>query len=140
MVSDTVLTALISGTSGIIITFLTMYFRAKAVTSKSMGKPKDRMDLIFEGYEKLIKELQSDIDRKAQVIDHFEKLADKYREDIRTSETMITSLRDQIETLEDEIEKLTKELVESQSARDELKRQLEKMKIDFNKGVEPVKA
>lgn len=131
MISDTVATALISAFSGIVITYLTVYFRSKAVSLKNAGKPKDRMDLIFEGYEKLIKELQLDIDRKGKVITHFEELAEKYRKDIRASEDMIETLKDQIDTLEEEIIKLKKELNDAQQARNGLEEQLKQMKKDF---------
>lgn len=117
MISDGVATALISAISGIVVTFLTMYYRNKSLSSKNASKPKDRMDLIFEGYEKLIKEQQLEIDRKARAIEHYEKL--------------ITAHREQVDALEQEIEKLKEELREAEEARKVLLKELEDLKKKF---------
>lgn len=131
MLSETVLTSLISAGSGVFITFITMHFRNRALTLKNPSKSKDRMDILFEGYEKLIKEQQNDIDRKTEIIKYFEQLVEKYRKDIKSSEDMIGNLKDQIDSLEEEIRNLKYELETSQIRRQELENQLIKMKKEY---------
>lgn len=105
---------------GIIITWLTVKYKG-GVARKLSNKPKDRMDTIFDGYEKLIKQQQEDIERKQNHIDHLQVLINKQREQLEASQTMIDVLRD--------------DLNESRRKNKTLEVQLKGMKKDYNGGV-----
>lgn len=59
--------ALIITIGGVITTLLTVHFKDRIQTSIIRKKPKDRFDLIFDGYERLIKELQDDLQEAREI-------------------------------------------------------------------------
>lgn len=119
MVSSDVLIAGIAALGGIATTYLTVKYRNQYVLNKKPVQSKDRMDTIFDGYENLIKQQQSDIDRKSKLIDHLQEIVDKQREEIARSQDMIDTLRD--------------ELADSQKRTKALEYQLSTMKEDYQK-------
>lgn len=120
MLSENVLVATIAGIVGIVTTYLTVRYKANQVSRSQAAKPKDRMETIFDGYEKLIQEQQKDIERKAILIESLQKIVDKQREEIEKSQEMIDTLRN--------------ELVSSQKRTGQLEDQLADMKKSYEQG------
>jgi len=108
---QTIWVTLISTLGGITITYLSVKYKNQ-ISTKLSRQPKDRMDLILDGYDRLIKEQQQDITRKSLLIDHMERAMSK---------------------LSTQIDALRSELSETKFANESLQRQLAKMKEEFKK-------
>ena len=77
------------GTAGVItVGLLGVKYRDKII--KKEEKPKDRIDIIFDGYESLIKQQKEEIIRKDQLIDRLDisnkRLGDAHSEDKKVQE------------------------------------------------------
>lgn len=93
MFSDTVIISIISTFGGVIIAYIVNVVAKKNKASK----PKDRMESIFDGYDKLIIQQQDDIKSKTTHINHLQELIDKQREQLQESQEMIDGLKDELE-------------------------------------------
>lgn len=117
-VDSQIAVALIAAIAGIITTWLTVKYKDRVVKKTATSKPKDRMDTIFDGYEKLILQQQQEIDRKQLVVDHFEKI--------------IQNLEDELATTRDLLQTTKTELAETKRQNGELKNQLTRMRKDYD--------
>lgn len=116
--SNSVSVAIITALSSIVVTAITIFFGGKRIAKKKLATPEERAGLLYDGYEKLIREQQSEIDRKTIVINHFEELAEKYRDQIVNLESEISRLKLELnavqrskEATEAELAELKKELI-----------------------------
>jgi hypothetical protein len=91
-----VLIALIAAVAGIITTWLTVKYRNKVVRGHGPNKPKDRMDTIFDGYEKLIMQQQVEIDRKQSVIGNLESIVDNLDRELQTTRDLLSATKDEV--------------------------------------------
>lgn len=103
----------------IIITYLTVKYKDQ-ITKKFKTEPRDRMDTIFDGYEKLIKQQQADIEHKTVNIGSLQDIVNKQRRQIEESQIMIDTLKIELE--------------EAKGRNIALQRQLETMKKDYKEG------
>lgn len=94
--SDQLSVALVSVIGSVIVTYLTVKYK-NTITRKIRNEPKDRMDTIFDGYEKLIKQQQDDIQFKQLNIASLQIIIDKQREQIEESQHMIDTLKQELE-------------------------------------------
>lgn len=93
---DQVLVALIAAVAGIITTWLTVKYRNRVVRQNAPNKPKDRMDTIFDGYEKLILQQQTEIDRKQSVITNLEDIVDNLERELQTTRELLGTTKDEV--------------------------------------------
>lgn len=103
-----VLVALISAAAGIIATVITVKYKDRVV--KRTDKPKDRMETIFDGYEKLIVSQQEEIKRKSHVINSLEKVVDRLEDELNQTRTLLQDAREELEESTRQNQLLTKQL------------------------------
>ncbi len=80
---------------GIITTWITLKYKDRIQSRLRSRQPKDRMETIFDGYERLIKDLQSDVKRVRETNE------DQHKE--------IIVAQDKITELESELKEARKE-------------------------------
>lgn len=79
--------------------------------------PKDRMETIFDGYEKLIVQQQVEIDRKGSAITSLEKIVERLEDELAQTRGLLAQARE--------------ELAKSRKQNEELKNQLLKMRKQY---------
>ena len=116
IVSDPVAISLITAVGGAVVAYLTYVKSQKVQAKKAEGKPKDRMELVIEGYEKLIVQKDAQNERDARQIKAMAEEMDLMRQLMRKLETQLndstdaheravrenTELKDQIKRLRSE--------------------------------------
>lgn len=117
MPSDAVLISAVSTVGGIVIAYIVNVIAKKS----KISRPKDRMENIFDGYDKLIAQQQDDIGRKTLHIEHLQTLIDRQREQLEESQTMIDNLRDELE--------------DAKGRNQDLRDQLNSMKKDYRQPI-----
>lgn len=115
--NDNVTISLISGISGVIIAYIVNVAAKKVQKSKMEAQPKDRMEQMFDGYERLIRQKDAEDDRKVKAIQSLEE---------ELAYTRKTVLR-----LEKALQLTHKELEESREEVVQLKDMLEEMRKEY---------
>jgi hypothetical protein len=118
-VGNDVLVTIISTLGGIIITYLTIKYKAQ-ILKKAGRAPKDRMETIFDGYEKLIVQQQLEIDRKGGVISSLEAVVKRLEEELAHTRTLLNEAR--------------QDLSETREQNETFKQQLAAMRREYKKG------
>ena len=119
-IDSQVLVAIIAAIAGIFTTWLTVKYKDRVVRKASPAKPKDRMDTIFDGYEKLILQQQSEIERKQQVIESLESIVTTLEQELATTRELLTTTKD--------------EVAHTKRQNGDLKTQLARMRRDYGLG------
>ena len=122
--NDSVAVSLISAFSGIVVAYI-VNVAAKRVQSRKVGQgPVDRMEQMFDGYERLIEQKNLEDERKARLIDELEE------------EIIIT--RQMVKNLEHALAVSQQELQRSREDNQELKDMLKRMRDEYkrNKALE----
>lgn len=109
-----VATTLITVVGGLGVAYIT-YVLAKR---RRAARPKDRMETIFDGYEKLIKQQQVEIERKGSVIGSLENVVDRLEQELANTRELLNQARS--------------DLSESRQQNDDLKSQLVLMRKDYD--------
>lgn len=109
--------ALIAGIFGVITTWLTIKYKDRVV--KKTQRPKDRMETIFDGYEKLILQQQAEIDRKTSVINSLEGIVDRLEQELMRT-------RQLLDTAQEELQETKKDSAMLKSQFDTMRRDYEK--------------
>lgn len=110
--------AAIAAVSGIITTWLTVKYKDKIIRKNAAPqKPKDRMDRIFDGYEKLIIQQQHEIDRKTAAISNLETIVGKLEDELAATKELLSETKT--------------EVAESRDQNAQLKAYLKKMRIEY---------
>lgn len=109
--------ALIAAIAGIITTWLTVKYKDRIIKTNAPSKPKDRMETIFDGYEKLILQQQGEIERKGSVIESLENIIDNLERELVTTKELLATTK--------------AEVAETKHQNGELKNQLKKMRRDY---------
>jgi septal ring factor EnvC (AmiA/AmiB activator) len=109
--------ALIAAVGGIITTWLTVKYKHLVVKKASPARPRDRMDTIFDGYEKLILQQQTEIDRKQDVVAHLENIIENLEQELATTRELLSATKD--------------ELGATKRQNTEMKEQLHQMRKDY---------
>lgn len=117
MPSDAVLISFISVVGGGIFTLITVFIQRKVQETKARKQPKDRMEQMFDGYERLIKQMSLEDDRKAQVI--------------RDQQAEITAMKQKLNDMEDALVRAQEELLDSHASKQKLTQELMKMKKQY---------
>lgn len=111
MISDNVLVAIIALTGGIITTYITVRFKGRV-----FKPPKDRIETIFDGYEALIKQQQTEIKRKSELVDRLEEQLDKMEELVENLRADLNNSQKQIEQLSNQLGSMKKDYRQSKTA------------------------
>ena len=117
--NDGVLLSLISAASAIIIAYIVNIASKKVQAKKLKEGPMDRMEQMFNGYERLIKQKDLEDDRKARLISELEK--------------EIEMTRDLVRKLESALADSQRELEISRQENQDLKTMLENMRADYER-------
>lgn len=103
---------------GIITTWLTLKYKDRIALRSREQKPKDRMDTIFDGYEKLILQQQTDIERKTIQIASTQKIVEQLQKELDDTRELVRQQQD--------------ELDESRELNIRLQAQLQEMKKEYS--------
>ncbi len=115
--NDSVAVSLISAFSGIVVAYI-VNVAAKRVQARRVRQgPVDRMEQMFDGYERLIKQKDLEDERKARLIDELE-------EEIKTTRQMVSNLEHALAVSQQELQR-------SREDNQELKDMLEQMREEY---------
>lgn len=116
-VSDPVAVAIISTLGGVIIAYTTNVVAKKVQEKKASAQPKDRMEQMFDGYERLIKQMAAEDERKAQII--------------RDQQAEINRMKLKLSEMEDNLQAAQDELIRSHDSKLKLTNELDKMRKQY---------
>ena len=122
--NDSVAVSLISAFSGIVVAYI-VNVAAKRVQARRVGQgPVDRMEQMFNGYERLIKQKDIEDERKARLIDEL-------GEEIKRTRQMVMDLEHALAVSQQELQR-------SREDNQELKDMLKRMRDEYkrNKALE----
>ena len=112
------------GTAGVItVGLLGVKYRDKII--KKEEKPKDRIDIIFDGYESLIKQQKEEIMRKDQLIDRLDISNKRLGEALAEAQKVNEDTRKLLELTR-------KELADAKLQNDQLTKQLAVVRQDYS--------
>lgn len=115
--SDAVKIAIVSSLGGVLVAYFTYVASQKVQAKKAAKQPKDRMEQMFDGYERLIKQKDIEDDRKQ-----------KY---IKVIELELEATKKHVSKLEDAMELTNDELARSRAENLELKQMLDDMRKEY---------
>lgn len=116
-VSDPVAVAIVSTLGGVIIAYITNVVAKKVQEKKAAAQPKDRMEQMFDGYERLIKQMAAEDERKAQII--------------RDQQAEINRMKVKLTEMEDNLQAAQDELIRSHDSKLKLTNELDKMRKQY---------
>ena len=114
---ENVLLSLISMVGGVAAAYIVNVAGKKVQLGKAKRQPKDRMEQMFDGYERLIRQKDAEDDRKVKTM--------------KALEAELTYTRETVERLEDALEATQEELEVSRSENRQLREMLEKMREEY---------
>ena len=109
--------AIISTVGGIIIAYIVNVAAKKVQENKAKKQPKDRMEQMFDGYERLIKQKDAEDDRKA-----------KY---IKVIEAELAATKAHVQSLEKALVATNEELAHSRADSQKFQAQLNEMRKEY---------
>jgi len=115
--NDQVSISLISAVSGIVIAYIVNVAAKKVQQNRNKSQPKDRMEQMFDGYERLIKQKDVEDDRKVKTMKNLEQ--------------ELTLTRQTVLRLEKALSDTQAELAESREENKELRALLHKMREEY---------
>lgn len=115
--NDSVAVSLISAASGIVVAYIVNVAAKRVQARKEKQDPSDRMEQMFNGYERLIKQKDLEDERKARLIDELE-------EEIRVTRQMVKNLEHALAISQQELQR-------SREDNQELKDMLEQMREEY---------
>ena len=125
-VSEPVQLSIISTLGGIVIAYITYVVAGKVKQTRDKRQPKDRMERMFDGYERLINQKDLEDQRKAQRIKELEAQVIKQAAENEAAREALSTTRNALaETRED--------LKQSRQENKELRDLLEKMRKEYKR-------
>jgi hypothetical protein len=124
LVSDPVAISIITTIGGAIVAYFTYVKSQKVQAKKAEGKPKDRMELIIEGYEKLIVQKDNQNERDARQITAMSEEMDLMRKQMDLMRDLMRKLEQQLADSQDAHERAVRENVE-------LKQEIIKLRSEY---------
>ena len=115
--NDSVAVSLISATGGIVVAYIVNVAAKRVQARKEKQDPSDRMEQMFNGYERLIKQKDLEDERKARLIDELE-------EEIKMTRQMVKNLEHALAISQQELQR-------SREDNQELKDMLEQMREEY---------
>lgn len=116
--NDQVAISLISAVSGVIIAYIVNVVAKRVQKTKINKQPKDRMEQMFDGYERLIRQKDREDERKARIIDELE--------------VELTATKKLVRSLEKALESSKIELEASREDNQNLREMLNTMRDEYN--------
>lgn len=104
--NEQVAISLISAVSGVVIAYIVNVAAKKVQEKKEANNPKDRMEQMFDGYERLIKQKDVEDDRKMKAIQTLEKELDFTRKNVQRLERALIDTQAELEVSRQENEEL----------------------------------
>lgn len=95
-IDSQVLVAFIAALGGIITTWLTVKYKHLVIKRQRPSPSKDRMQTIFDGYEKLIVQQQSEIDRKSSIVKSLQEIVHKLEEELQQTKVLLFEAQDEL--------------------------------------------
>jgi Na+-translocating ferredoxin:NAD+ oxidoreductase RnfG subunit len=117
-VSEAVQIAIISMIGGVLIAYITNVVAKKVQEKKAEKQPKDRMEQMFDGYERLIKQMADEDERKARII--------------RDQQKEIAEMKIKLNAMEDNLANAQDDLIESHKSKQLLTKELDKMRREYS--------
>jgi septal ring factor EnvC (AmiA/AmiB activator) len=117
--SDNVQISIVSAVSGIIIAYIVNVAAKKVQETKAAKQPKDRMEQMFDGYERLIKQMAEEDERKARII--------------QDQQAEITLVKKKLGVMEDDLQLAQDELIASHNSKLKLNKELETMRKEYKR-------
>lgn len=103
--NNSIIISIISAVSGIVIAYIVNVAAKKVQAKKAENQPKDRMEQMFDGYERLIKQKDTEDDRKVKAMQALEtELAFTRKTVSRLEESLIETQRQLEESREENVE------------------------------------
>lgn len=96
MISDPVAIALVSGVFGVIGTYITSVVAKKVQAKKAEKQPKDRMEQMFDGYERIIEAKDREDHRKAVLIKELQQAVDRMEDELIATRTSLNTTRNEL--------------------------------------------
>ena len=93
---ESVWIALITGGLGVLGTWLTVKY--KDVKNYKQTRPKDRMEGVFDGYERLIKAQDQALALKERQLEQTQQIIDQLQEELNRTRDIVTMQQKEIET------------------------------------------
>lgn len=118
-----VLVSLISAAGGILITYITYVASQKVQNKRAARQPKDRMERMFDGYERLIRAKDLEDERKTKTITNLENMVEQLEKEVNDAKDLVARTRQDQQVSKDENVELRKSLRELRQAYDIIKRQ-----------------
>lgn len=110
--------AIISMIGGVLVAYITNVVAKKVQEKKAQKQPKDRMEQMFDGYERLIKQMASEDERKATII--------------RDQQKEIVEMKQKLNEMEDNLAAAQEDLIKSHESKKLLTRELDKMRREYS--------
>lgn len=115
--SDAVVISIISMVGGVLIAYISNVAAKRVQAKRASKQPKDRMEQMFDGYDRLIKQMSAEDERKATVIRDQQKEIAYMKERLAQMETSLISAQD--------------ELLDSNRAKKQLIHELDKIRKQY---------
>lgn len=93
--SDPVAIAAITTAGGIIIAYITNVVAKKVQARRVQAQPKDRMEQLMDGYERLIKQKDIEDERKTRIIGRLEKEVETLGDEILEFKTQLKESKEE---------------------------------------------
>ena len=121
--NDQIAISLISAVSGVLIAYIVNVAAKKVQSNKDKKQPKDRMEQMFDGYERLIKQKDAEDDRKQRYIKVIEA-------ELAATKAHVQSLEQALEATQEELGKSREDSVRFQAQLDEMRKEYQHIKKD----------
>lgn len=118
-----VLVSLISALGGIAIAYITYILSQRVQTKRAARQPRDRMEQMFDGYERLIKAKDIEDERKNKTINTLEIMVKQLETELEATKKLLSTTRIELQESKAENIELRKSLKELRKTYDTIKRQ-----------------
>lgn len=119
--NNSVIISVISAVSGIVIAYIVNVAAKKVQSKKVENQPKDRMEQMFDGYERLIKQKDLEDDRKVQAMQALE-------EELAFTRKTVARLEQSLAETQRELEESREENVELRALLREMRKEYQSVK------------
>ena len=122
--NDQVSISLISAISGVVIAYIVNVAAKKVQSNKDKKQPKDRMEQMFDGYERLIKQKDLEDDRKQKYIKIIE-------DELRATKLHVQALETALAATNDELARSREESQQFQAQLDAMRKEYQTKKKEL---------
>jgi hypothetical protein len=115
--SDAVIISIVSMVGGVLVAYIANVAAKKVQVKRASKQPKDRMEQMFDGYDRLIKQMSAEDERKAAIIHSQQKEINFMKDRLVQMETSLVTAQD--------------ELIDSNRAKKQLIHELDKIRKQY---------